>query len=72
MSLLQLQVDEVLKKAIQKKAKKYGVPASSLIKIVLVDSFLNEDEASSVGNIFNAKRDNQGEGIPIDDVINAL
>lgn len=69
MSLLQIQIDEKLKKAIKKKALLYNVPASSLIRIVLVKSFIEEDVA---GNVFNAARDNKGKGIKIDDFINAL
>lgn len=70
MSLLQINIDDKLKKAIQKKAKQYGVPTSSLVKIVLVRSFLMEDEKP--GNVFNADRDNGGKGLPIDDLIDAL
>jgi len=74
MSLLQINLDDKLKKAIQKKADQYGVPASSLIRIVLVKSFLGNQDKSAVeaGNIFNADRDNQGKGIEIDELINAL
>ncbi len=73
MALLQLNVDDNLKKAIQKKAKTYGVPASSLIRIVLVQSFIEEeDEPFTPGNVFNADRDNNGKGIPIEDVIKLL
>jgi hypothetical protein len=74
MSLLQINLDDKLKKAIQKKADQYGVPASSLIRIVLVKSFLGDQDKSTVkaGNVFNADRDNQGKGIGIDDLINAL
>ena len=71
MSLLQIHMDEKLKKAIQKKAVQYGVPASSLVRIVLVRSFIGEDEMKE-GNIFNAKRDNGGNGIKIDELIDAL
>ncbi len=73
MSLIQVSVDEKVKKAIQKKADKYGVPASSLIKIVLVKAFLTEDhESFKAGNIFNADRDNHGQRLSIDDLISAL
>jgi FKBP-type peptidyl-prolyl cis-trans isomerase 2 len=71
MSLLQIHMDTKLKNAIQKKAEKYGVPASSLVRIVLVKSFLEEEEVK-VGNVFNAKRDNNGKGIKIDELIEAL
>lgn len=71
MSLLQIQIDEALKKAIQRKAKKYGVPSSSLIRITLVRAFL-EEEPLVAGNIFNAYRDNDGKGVPIDDLIKML
>lgn len=43
MSLLQLNVDPVLKKAIEAKADEYGVPASSLARIALVNAFLKND-----------------------------
>ena len=78
MALLQINVDNTLKKAIQKKAKQYGVPASSLVRIILVQSFVNTPDpvASSEtwpelagGNVFNAHRDNQGKGISIDDFL---
>ena len=78
MTLLQLKIDKKLKKAIKKKADDYGVPESSLVRIVLVKSFLEQNskktakETKSIGNIFNAKRDNKGEGINIDDIISAL
>lgn len=71
MSLLQIQIDDELKKAIQEKAEKYGVPSSSLIRITLVKAFL-EDEALTEGNIFNAHRDNMGKGLSIDELISSL
>lgn len=43
MSLLQLKVDPTLKKAIEAKADEYGVPASSLARIALVNAFLKYD-----------------------------
>lgn len=43
MSLLQLKVDPALKKAIETKADEYGVPASSLARIALVNAFLKHD-----------------------------
>lgn len=43
MSLLQLKVDPALKKAIEAKADEYGVPASSLARIALVNAFLKHD-----------------------------
>ena len=67
MTLIQINVEDDLKKAIQKKAKQYGVPVSSLIRIVLVKSFLGRE-----GNVFNADRDNKGKGIMVDDLIDAL
>ena len=70
MSLLQLQIDETLKKAISVKAKRYNVPASSLIKIILTDAFLPSEE--EIGNIFNAFRDNNDKGISGKDFINML
>ena len=67
MKLLQIKIDDSLRKAINDKADSYGVPASSLVRIVLVRSFLGEE-----GNVFNAERDNKGKGIKIDDLIAAL
>lgn len=73
MKLLQLKIDEKLKNAIEKKSEIYGVPASSLIRIVLVKTFLEEQKnVFTTGNIFNASRDSNGKGIPIDDIIAAL
>lgn len=74
MSLLQVNIDEKLKKAIDKKARSYGVPASSLIRIALVKSFIEEKNEQNIhtGNVFNAYRDNQGKGMHIDDLIDAL
>lgn len=69
MSLLQVNIEDDLKKAIQKKAKAYGVSVSALVKIVLAKSFLMEDKP---GNVFNADRDNKGKGLPVDDLIDAL
>lgn len=43
MSLLQLKVDPALKKAIEAKADEYGVPASSLARIALVNAFVKYD-----------------------------
>ncbi|MDP4007911.1 MAG: hypothetical protein Q8P68_01840 [Candidatus Peregrinibacteria bacterium] len=70
MSLLQINIDDDLKKAIKGRAKKYGVPVSSVVKIVLVKAFLDEDDKP--GNVFNADRDNAGKGINIDDVMSML
>jgi FKBP-type peptidyl-prolyl cis-trans isomerase 2 len=73
MTLLQLKIDDKLKKAIDKKADAYGVPTSSLVRIVLVKSFLEEEKNDlAPGNIFNAPRDNKGKGLKIDDFIAAL
>jgi len=74
MNLLQIKIDEKLKKAIRKKADLYGVPVSSLIRIVLVKSFLEQDEEENpgFGNVFNAKRDNAGKGINVEDFLSAL
>jgi hypothetical protein len=75
MSLLQIKVDENLKKAIKKKADQYGVPASTLVRIVLVKSFLandNGEENPGFGNVFNAKRDSKGKGIKIEDFLSEL
>ena len=68
MKLLQVKIDENLNKAIKKKANSYGVPVSSLVKIVLTKSFLNPE----AGNVFNAKRDNNGQGVKIDELIDKL
>lgn len=70
MTLLQVNIEDDLKKAIQKKAKAYGVSVSALVKIVLTRSFLMND--GKAGNVFNAKRDNKGKGLPVDDLIDAL
>ncbi|MDO8490169.1 MAG: hypothetical protein Q7S47_02010 [bacterium] len=74
MSLLQIQIDEKLKKAIQKKAAEYDVPVSSLVKILLTDSFLRKKESQSPkwGNVFSAERDNKGKGISLSSLIKAL
>lgn len=72
MSLFQVQIDDRLKKAIHSKAKSYGVPASSLVRIALVRSFLPAHPQFTPGNVFNADRDNQGKGIPLDDFLAVL
>lgn len=75
MTLLQVKVDDKLKKAIDDKADAYGIPSSSLVRIVLVKSFLDIGEAkltTKQGSVFNADRDNRGRGIKIDDIIAAL
>lgn len=70
---MQIKIDDDLKRAIKKKADSYGVPSSSLVRIVLVKSFLqDEDEVFPMGNVFNAERDNQGKSIKIDDLISNL
>jgi len=71
MSLLQLQIDDELRQAIQERAEKYGVPGSSLVRIALVEAFM-DDEPWVPGNIFNAHRDNDGKGIPVDEFLNVL
>lgn len=72
MPLLQLQIDDKLKKAIKEKSATYNVPASSLIKIVLTKAFISEKKPYKEGNVFNAERDNNGQGIKIDDFIKML
>lgn len=74
MSLLQIQIDEKLKKALQKKAAEYDVPVSSLVKILLTNSFLvkKQNHLSKSGNVFNAERDNNGKGISLDSLLRCL
>jgi len=73
MPLLQIKVDESLDKAIKQKAALYGVPASSLVRIVLVKSFSSADKKPyEAGNVFDADRDNNGKGIMVDDLIDKL
>lgn len=73
MSLFQINIDEKLNKAIKEKAEMYDVPATSLVRIVLVRSFMQEDKDEiEPGNVFNAYRDNKGKGIKIDDLIDLL
>ena len=69
MTLLQVNIEDDLKEAIQKKAKAYGVSVSAIVKIVLARSFMMEGKP---GNVFNADRDNKGKGLPVDDLIDAL
>lgn len=69
MKLLQVKIDTDLDAAIQAKAKKYGITASSLVRIVLVKSFMIDPQ---MGNVFNAVRDNKGAGIKIEDLIAKL
>lgn len=66
MSLLQVEISDNLKKAIKKKAELYGITASAMVRIVLVKSFIEE------GNVFNADRDNNGKGVPVDEIIEKL
>lgn len=72
MPLLQLQIDNKLKKAIKDKSSAYNVPASSLVKIVLTKAFISEPLAYKKGNVFNAQIDNNGQGINIDSLIETL
>lgn len=73
MNLLQIKIDDNLKKAIDEKADIYGVPTSSLVRIVLVKTFLGGDvNGAQPGNVFNADRDNGGKGLKIDDLISSL
>ncbi|MEK7146450.1 MAG: ribbon-helix-helix protein, CopG family [Patescibacteria group bacterium] len=73
MALLQIKIDDKLKKAIDKKAESYGVPSSSLVRILLVKSFTDPElEHFEPGNVFNADRDSGGKGIKIDDLISRL
>lgn len=71
-SLLQLKIDKDLKDAIARKAKKYGVPSSSLIRITLTQVFMENEEDDIPGNVFNADRDNDGKGIAIEDFLKML
>jgi len=66
MSLLQVEISDDLKKAIKTKAKLYGITASAMVRIVLIKSFIEE------GNVFNADRDNDGKGMPVDEIIEKL
>lgn len=68
MALLQIQVEEALKKSIQAKAKFYGVSTSALLKIHLTQHFL-ENENFVAGNVFNAPRDNRGKGVLLEDFL---
>ena len=73
MTLLQVKVDNKLRQAIKTKSRQYGVPASSLVRIALIKSFLSDRKTSDMrGNVFNADRDSGGKGMRIDDLINAL
>ena len=72
MPLLQVNIDEKLKKAIKNKSSEYGVPASSLIKIVLTKAFIDTKTTLQKGNIFNAQRDNRGQGLKIDEITDML
>jgi len=73
MALLQIEVDDKLKKAIQKKAETYGITTSAIIRIVLVRSFTKpEEESLKAGNVFNANRDNNGKALNMDYLINTL
>ncbi|PIQ78853.1 hypothetical protein COV81_04035 [Candidatus Peregrinibacteria bacterium CG11_big_fil_rev_8_21_14_0_20_41_10] len=69
-SLLQLKIDTSLKDAIKRRADQYGVSISAIVKIALVEAFAAEDFVR--GNIFNANRDNNGEGIALDTLIDQL
>lgn len=60
MSLFQFNIDSVLKEAITKKAHEYGVSASSLVRIALVNSFLKTDDCSSDEEYEEAVRDLTG------------
>ena len=66
MTLLQVEVSNELKNAIKEKAKLYGITTSAMVRIVLVKTFIEE------GNVFNADRDNNGKGMPVDDLIQKL
>ena len=61
MPLLQVNIDTKLKKAIKNKSSEYGVPASSLVKIVLTKAFIDANDNLQKGNVFNAERDNKGQ-----------
>lgn len=66
MSLLQVEVSNKLKNAIKEKAQLYGITTSAMVRIVLVKTFIEE------GNVFNAERDNNGKGMPVDNLIQKL
>ena len=66
MSLLQVEISNELKAAIKEKANLYGITTSAMVRIVLVKNFIEE------GNVFNADRDNNGKGMPVDTLIQKL
>lgn len=72
MKLLQIKVTPSLLEAIKEKAKQYGVPVSSLVKITLSQTFLEEKTNDKPGNIFNAERDSNNKGIPLEEFLNEL
>lgn len=72
MTLLQLKVDQNLKKAIKKTADEYGVTSSAIVKMVLFKAFLNKNIPYDVGNIFNSERDNGGKGVALEEFISLL
>ena len=70
MSLLQVQINDVLMSALRNRSERYGVPVASLVKMALGKIFLDEDEDDYLpGNVFNADRDNNGKGIPAKELL---
>jgi antitoxin component of RelBE/YafQ-DinJ toxin-antitoxin module len=66
MSLLQVQVDDQLKNTLKSQAQRFGISVSALVRITLIQQFQSD---FMPGNVFNSKRDNEGKGVPLDDLI---
>jgi len=68
--VIQLSLSEEMEEKLNKRTKPIGISNTAYLKILLAKD-LNmlqndlDDEGFLEGNLFNAKRDNKAEGIPI-------
>jgi len=73
MTVLQIAISEEIKKRLNKRTKPVGISNTAYVKILIAkDLGLLAQDNFVAGNLFNADRDNDGQGIPIADMKNML
>lgn len=67
MTTLQITLPPQLQQSLDQKTKRIGVSKTAYVKMLIAQDMgiLNEDALP--GNLFNADRDNNGKGIPLED-----
>ena len=68
MTVLQIPLTDELKEGLERCTSAIGVSKSAYVKMLIAQNVLGEQaEDFSPGNLFNADRDNNGKGIPLDE-----